>query len=126
MAVIRGLESLKRPCDVELFSDSEYVVKAITEWMGKWKSFGWKKSVNAKQPLKNADLWARLYELLQTHEVKANWVRGHNGHLENERCDVLASDAAAKVKATPAPASPPRDKSKLFGNSAKKALKPND
>jgi len=103
MAVIRGFEAIKAPAQVEIFSDSEYVVNAVTEWMPRWKWFGWKKTVNAKAPVKNADLWRRLDELLQPHAVTARWVRGHNGHPENERCDQLATAAATRVAATPAP-----------------------
>jgi ribonuclease HI len=108
LAVIRGLESLKMPSAVELFSDSEYVVNAITSWMIKWKNFGWAKSKNKKEALKNADLWMRLDELRQLHAVKANWVKGHAGHRENERCDVLSVAAAAAVAKTPAPAVVPK------------------
>jgi ribonuclease HI len=104
MAVIAGLEVLKQPSKVELFSDSQYVVNAITDWMVKWKKFGWKKSKSAKEPIKNVDLWRRLDELLQRHTVTASWVRGHVGHVENERCDTLAEAAAAKIAKTPAPA----------------------
>ncbi len=103
-AVIRGLESLKGSCEIELFSDSEYVLNAISQWMPKWKKFGWKRSATSKEPLKNIDLWRRLVELLQPHSLKTNWVRGHAGHLENERCDELATAAAAKIARTPAPA----------------------
>ncbi len=106
LAVIRGLEALKGPSKVELFSDSEYVVKAIDGWMNKWKRFGWKRCATAKTPVKNADLWRRLDELLQLHEVTAHWVRGHAGHAENERCDRLAEGAAARVARTPAPPKP--------------------
>jgi ribonuclease HI len=106
LAVIRGLEALKAPSKVELSSDSEYVVNAITAWMARWKRFGWKRTVNARTLVKNADLWRRLDELLQVHEVVAQWVRGHVGHAENERCDQLAEGAAARVAATPAPPRP--------------------
>jgi ribonuclease HI len=120
LAVIRGLEALKAPSVVELFSDSDYVVSAITDWMGKWKAFGWRKTVNAKAMVRNADLWRRLDELLQLHRVTARWVRGHNGHAENEWCDQLATAAAARVAATPAPPPPapsPVDTG-LFGSAA--------
>jgi ribonuclease HI len=103
-AVIRGLEALNGPCDVKLFSDSQYVVKSISEWMRKWKAFGWKKSARAQIKVRNADLWIRLDELLQQHSLKTTWVRGHDGHAENERCDHLATSAAAEVAATPPPA----------------------
>ena len=102
-AVIRGLEALKLPSHVEVFSDSQYVVNAIVSWMAKWKRFGWKKRLHATEQVKNADLWARLDELMQTHHVQAKWVRGHCGHVENERCDVLATKAADAVAKTPRP-----------------------
>ena len=105
-AVIRGLEALKAPSRVELVSDSEYVVKAITTWMAGWKRNGWRKSPKAAARVKNADLWRRLDELLQIHAVTARWVRGHVGHAENEQCDRLATAAAAMVAATPAPPLP--------------------
>jgi ribonuclease HI len=103
MAVIAGLEALKSTSQVELFSDSQYVVNAITSWMAKWKSFGWKRSKNSIAIIRNLDLWQKLDELLQRHTVTANWVRGHVGHAENERCDALAVAAAAAVAKTPAP-----------------------
>jgi ribonuclease HI len=102
-AVVQGLEALRLPSNVELFSDSEYVVRAINKWMGKWKRFGWKRSKHSKAELKNVDLWKRLDELLELHSVAPTWVRGHNGHPENERCDFLADAAAIKISLTPAP-----------------------
>lgn len=95
-AVIRGLEALTRPSGVDLYSDSQYVLKGLNEWMGAWKLRGWKTA--GKKPVKNQDLWMRLDELLGGHEVRFHWVRGHNDHPENERCDrlaVAARDAAA-------------------------------
>jgi ribonuclease HI len=103
MAVIAGLEALKSTSQVELFSDSQYVVNAIGDWIAKWKSFGWKRSKNSTATIRNLDLWQKLDELLQRHTVTARWVRGHVGHAENERCDVLATAAAAAVAKTPAP-----------------------
>jgi ribonuclease HI len=103
-AVIHGLAALKSPSQVELFSDSQYVVNAINEWMAKWKRFGWKRSKRSPEPVKNVDLWRRLDELVQIHTVHANWVRGHVGHLENERCDRLAVAAAAVIARSPKPA----------------------
>ncbi len=108
MAVIRGLEALKSSSKVELFSDSDYVVSAIGGWMTRWKKFGWKRTLNAKTFVKNADLWQQLDQLLGSHQVRANWVKGHDGHKENERCDVLATQAAARVAATPPPIQPAR------------------
>jgi ribonuclease HI len=102
-AVIRGLEALKCSSRVEIVSDSEYVVNAISDWMARWKRNGWRKSPKAITQVKNADLWRRLDELLQVHAVTAHWVRGHVGHAENERCDRLATAAAAQVAATPVP-----------------------
>lgn len=106
MAVIRGLEVLKAPTRVELFSDSEYVVNAIAGWMAKWKLHAWRKSPKGKSQVKNVDLWRRLDALRQAHALTPRWVRGHNGHPENERCDELATGAAAAVAATPPPATP--------------------
>jgi ribonuclease HI len=105
-AVIRGLEALKGPSRVELFSDSQYVIRAIREWMPRWKRFGWRKSPKALEQVKNADLWSRLDELLAQHTVMCQWVRGHNGHAENERCDRLATSAAARVAKDPPPVTP--------------------
>ncbi len=95
-AVIRGLEALTRPSVVELYSDSQYVLKGLGEWMEGWKRRGWKTA--GKKPVKNQDLWERLDELKGEHEIRFHWVRGHNEHPENERCDrlaVRARDAAA-------------------------------
>jgi ribonuclease HI len=93
MAVIEGLKSIKEKCKVNIYSDSKYIVDAIEqEWIYKWKRLGWKR--NKKQKLLNPDLWKELFGLLQKHEVKLFWVRGHNGHPENERCDYLAVKAS--------------------------------
>lgn len=90
-AVIQGLTSLKRPCAVELFTDSTYVGKGMTEWMAKWKSNGWQRKEKGQfVPVKNQEHWIRLDEQLQRHHVKYTWVRGHSGHAENERVDELA------------------------------------
>jgi ribonuclease HI len=91
-AVIRGLRALIEPCEVTIHSDSRYVIDGITKWVDGWKRNGW---VNAsKQPVRNADLWHELIEVAQRHTIRWEWVRGHNGHPENERADRLASDAA--------------------------------
>ena len=91
MAVIEGLETLKRPCAVELFTDSVYVGKGISEWMPKWKANGWqRKEKGGAKTVKNVDLWKRLDALLNKHQVKYTRVAGHSGHPENERCDELA------------------------------------
>ena len=93
MAVIAGLEALKRPCDVTLYSDSQYVVNAFNQhWVDGWLKRGWKNS--QKQPVKNDDLWKRLLAAKKPHRVEFVWVKGHAGHPENERCDELATAAA--------------------------------
>jgi len=94
-AAIRGLQALKEPCDVTLFSDSQYVVNGITKgWARRWKSKGWIKS--DKRPAENIDLWEDLLNLCETHTVRFEWIRGHNGHAENECCDRLAGDASRR------------------------------
>ncbi|MBM3998376.1 MAG: ribonuclease HI [Planctomycetes bacterium] len=96
-AVVRGLEALKRACRVELFTDSAYVGKGLTEWMPTWKRNGWKRrDRGGLHPVKNADLWQRLDELLQVHPLTYTRVAGHSGHAENERCDALAVAAIRK------------------------------
>lgn len=93
LAVIRGLEELKRPCDVQVFTDSKYIVNAFEEgWVDNWLKNNWKR--NKKEAVKNQDLWKRLLELMKLHKVEYQWVKGHNGHPENERCDELATAAA--------------------------------
>ncbi len=91
MAVIEGLRALKRPCTVQLYLDSEYVRKGITEWIHGWKAKGWKNA--AKQPVKNADLWQILDALVHQgpHQIRWHWVKGHNGDPGNERADRLAN-----------------------------------
>lgn len=88
-AVIRGLEALKRPCRVELYTDSQYVVKGMTEWLQGWKQKNWRNS--AKEPVKNVDLWQQLEQVAAPHQIAWNWVKGHAGHPENERADELAN-----------------------------------
>ena len=93
LAAIVGLESLRRPCDVELYSDSQYLVRAFNDhWIDGWIRNGWKRS--GKEPVKNIDLWKRLLAAKEPHEVKFIWVKGHAGHPLNERCDQLATSAA--------------------------------
>lgn len=93
MGVIVGLEALKKPCAVTVITDSQYVVKAFTEhWVDGWLARGWKNS--QKKPVKNVDLWKRLLAAKEPHQVEWQWVRGHAGHPENERCDELATTAA--------------------------------
>jgi ribonuclease HI len=94
MAVVRGLSALKKKCDVELFTDSVYVGKGLTEWMPKWKANGWKRREGGKlKPVKNEELWRQLDELASRHRLKYTRVAGHSGHPENERCDELAVEA---------------------------------
>lgn len=96
-AVIEGLATLKRPTHVELFTDSVYVGKGMSEWMPKWKANGWKRKEGGKlKPVKNEDLWRRLDEQLQNHRVKYTRVAGHSGHPENDRVDELAVAAYQK------------------------------
>jgi ribonuclease HI len=89
MAAIRGLKALKRHCEVELYTDSQYVRKGITEWMHNWKKNGWKTS--AKKPVKNEDLWRQLDEEVQRHSVNWHWVKGHSGNPGNELAYELAN-----------------------------------
>jgi ribonuclease HI len=92
MAAIKGLEALRRPCQVMLSTDSRYVMDGLTKWLAGWQRNGWKTA--AKQPVKNADLWQELIAAAAPHRIKWQWVKGHAGHPENERADRLASDAA--------------------------------
>ena len=93
MGAIAALEALRRPCAVEMVTDSQYVVKAFTErWIEGWQRRGWRTA--SKQPVKNVDLWQRLLAAAAPHEVRWTWVKGHAGHPENERCDELATAAA--------------------------------
>ena len=93
MAAIIGLEALTKPCNVTLYSDSQYLVKAFNDhWLESWIIKGWKRGKN--EPVKNIDLWKRLLIAKETHNVTFTWVKGHNGHPMNERCDVLATNAA--------------------------------
>jgi ribonuclease HI len=94
MAIIVGLESLNEICQVDVYSDSKYIVDAVNQgWALKWEANNWKR--NKKEMAKNIDLWIRLLDLLEEHKVTMNWVKGHAGHPENERCDKLAVAAAA-------------------------------
>lgn len=93
MAVIAGLEALNRPCEVEVYSDSQYVVNAFNQhWIDGWIKKGWKRGKN--EPVKNMDLWKRLLLAKERHQVAFVWVKGHDGHPQNERCDFLATTAA--------------------------------
>jgi ribonuclease HI len=95
-AAAEALKALKRPVRAELHTDSEYLRKGITEWIGNWKRNGWKTA--AKKPVKNADLWQLLDEARQRHEVEWRWVKGHAGEPENERADELARAGLAEVR----------------------------
>ena len=95
MAAIQGLRALKRECEVELYTDSQYVRKGITEWMAGWKRNGWKNS--AKKPVKNADLWQELDAEAARHKVNWHWVKGHSGHPDNELADELANRGVAEL-----------------------------
>jgi len=90
-AVIEGLKLLKEPCNVEIISDSSYVVKAINEWLDGWAKRNFTK-------VKNVDLWKTYIEVAAPHNITGTWVRGHNGHPENERCDELARNEAERIK----------------------------
>ena len=93
MAAIVGLEALNYPCEVDLYSDSKYLIDAFQkDWVGKWIKSGWKKA--DKKPVLNTELWERLLKAKEGHEVNFCWVKGHAGNPENERCDKLAQDAA--------------------------------
>ena len=93
---IEGLRLLKEPCKVELISDSKYVVQAINEWLKNWVKNNWKTA--SKKPVKNIELWKQYISVSQQHTVKAIWVKGHAGHIENERCDSLARQEAEKLR----------------------------
>ena len=93
MAAIAALEELIRPCKVDLYSDSQYLIKAFTEhWIDSWQQKNWMRG--KKEPVKNVDLWKRLLKAMEPHEVLFHWIKGHDGHEENERCDRLATSAA--------------------------------
>lgn len=91
LGVIEGLKALKEPCEVDIVSDSSYVVRGINEWLGDWVKRDFKK-------VKNPDLWMEYIKVAKPHRVNATWVRGHDGHPENERCDILAKEEAQKMK----------------------------
>lgn len=91
-AVINALKALKRPCNITIYTDSKYVLEGVNEWLPNWKRNGWKTS-NKKSDVKNVDLWQELDSLLHQHEIRWVWVKGHNGHPENERVDALARNA---------------------------------
>lgn len=90
-AAVKALEAIKRPCQVDIYTDSEYVRRGITEWVRNWKTRDWRTS--QKKPVKNQDLWKALDSASKPHEIKWHWVRGHAGHRDNERVDELARQA---------------------------------
>ena len=94
-AAINALEALVEPCQVVLYTDSQYVQKGISEWLAGWKRKGWRTSSGGA--VKNADLWQRLERACHTHRIEWRWVRGHSGNVDNERVDVLARDAALRI-----------------------------
>lgn len=97
MAVIAGFEALNRPCQVEVYSDSKYVTDAFNQhWIDKWIANDWKRGKN--KPVLNPDLWKRLLQAMEPHQVTFHWVKGHAGHEENERCDQLATNAADRMR----------------------------
>ncbi len=96
-AVIEALRALKRPCRIQVYTDSQYVQKGISEWLPGWKARGWKTA--DKKPVKNADLWQSLDVEAARHQVSWHWVRGHNGHPGNERADALANRGVASLAA---------------------------
>ncbi len=94
-AAIRALEALIEPCEVDLYSDSKYVLDGMTKWVAGWQKRGW---INAsKKPVRNADLWHELIAASEHHDMRWHWVKGHSGHVENDRADKLASDAASAI-----------------------------
>ena len=99
MAAIGALEALKRPCKVLLTTDSRYVMQGIEEWVPKWRANGWRTA--DKKPVKNQDLWQRLAAAVEPHKVRWQWVRGHNGHAENERVDQAAREQAERLRTKP-------------------------
>lgn len=97
MGVIAGMEELKRPCKVTVYTDSKYVTEAFRKhWIDSWQKKGWRRS--DKTPVKNVDLWERLLKAMDGHDVTYEWVKGHAGHPQNERCDEMASEAALRDK----------------------------
>ncbi|HJT11590.1 MAG TPA: ribonuclease HI [Dongiaceae bacterium] len=96
MAAIMAIEAVKRPCEIHLHTDSEYLRNGIMTWIHSWKARGWKTA--DKKPVKNVDLWQRLERAIETHDVHWHWVKGHSGHIENERADELARLAIRQMR----------------------------
>jgi ribonuclease HI len=95
-AAIGALEALNQPCQITLFTDSEYLKNGITQWMWGWKARGWR--TQDKKPVKNQDLWKRLDELCHVHQIQWQWVKGHAGHADNEQCDALARGEITRLR----------------------------
>ena len=104
-AVIRALEALKKTCDVRVVTDSNYVVQGMTSWITQWRNNNWKNI--QKQQVMNKDLWLKLSDLSALHTIEWKWVRGHDGHAENERCDILARQAIKQCRKMNGPPQPP-------------------
>ena len=97
MGVIAALEALRRPCQIDLYTDSQYVVNAFEKgWIRNWQKNGWKTA--SKEPVKNKELWERMLKAASSHDLTFHWVKGHAGHPENERCDKLATEAADRMR----------------------------
>ena len=96
-AAIEGFKALKEPCNVTLVSDSKYVIQGLQQWMPNWIKNNWKTA--AKKPVKNKEIWQEFDKVTKSHNIKTVWVKGHAGHIQNERCDFLARDAAEKLQA---------------------------
>lgn len=96
-AVIEALKALKSVCNITLYTDSKYVMDGVTQWLQNWKRNNWK-TAHKKGDVKNVDLWLQLDDLIQKHEIRWVWVKGHNGHVENERVDALARKEVARIK----------------------------
>ncbi|GKX28941.1 ribonuclease H [Vallitalea longa] len=95
MGVLKALEALNKPCKVELYTDSQYIVNSFNKgWLDNWIKNNWKRGKNKKEDVKNVDLWKRIIDAMRNHEVAFNWVKGHASHPQNERCDFLATSAA--------------------------------
>jgi len=99
---IESLRALRQPCAVTFYTDSQYVRQGVLSWMAVWKMNGWK--TKKREPVKNEDLWRQLDAEVQRHRVEWHWLKGHAGHAGNERCDVLAGEAIAKIRETHTPA----------------------
>ncbi|MCX7771226.1 MAG: ribonuclease HI [Proteobacteria bacterium] len=95
-AIIKALEIIKRPSKIRVYSDSQYLIKGMTEWLPNWIKRGWKNS--KKEEVQNKELWVRLCELSEKHEIEWIWIKGHEGHPENEKCDKIAKDIINKTK----------------------------